>query len=202
MFKIVKPYLQKLKIKYEFEKGLNRPMITIIFLILLGSAYLTQLIGIHALFGAFLASIIMPQQPFLKKELINKLEDLCLSLLLPLFFVYTGLRTQISLLNTPYLWLILCLVVFVAIFGKFVGSTLAAKYVGLNWRDSISIGALMNTRGLMELIVLNIGYDLKILSAPIFTILVLMALITTFMTAPILSLAQKTKFVIIKSWRS
>src|ERR1035438_9245391 len=107
-------------------------------------------------------------------------------LLLPLFFAYTGLRTQIGLLNEGYLWATCGLVIFIAVLGKFGGSAFAAKLTGQSWNDSFSIGALMNSRGLMELIVLNIGYDLGILSPALFAIMVIMALITTFMTGPLL----------------
>jgi hypothetical protein len=101
-----------------------------------------------------------------------------------LFFVFTGLRTEIGLLNDPYLWKVTGLIILVAVIGKFVGSALAAKFVGQNWKDSLTIGALMNTRGLMELVVLNIGYDLGVLTPEIFAMMVIMALVTTFMTGP------------------
>jgi len=152
------------------------------------SAYSTEIIGIHALFGAFLAGVIMPVQFNFRNIMADKIEDVSMVLLLPLFFVYTGMRTQIGLLNDGALWITCGWVVLVAVAGKFGGSTLAAKMVGQSWKDSLSIGALMNTRGLMELIVLNIGYDLGILSPQIFTMMVLMALITTFMAGPALDL--------------
>jgi hypothetical protein len=122
---------------------------------------------------------------------IEKIEDVSLVLLLPLFFVFTGLRTQIGLLNDSYLWMVCGAIMAVAVGGKFLGSALAARVVGQSWRDSLSVGALMNTRGLMELIVLNIGYDLGVLEPHIFTMLVIMALATTFMTGPALTLIQR-----------
>ena len=109
-------------------------------------------------------------------------------MLLPLFFVFTGLRTEIGLLNDPYLWKVTGGIILVAVSGKFIGSALAAKFVGQSWKDSLVIGALMNTRGLMELVVLNIGYDLGVLSPKIFAMMVIMALATTFMTGPALDL--------------
>ncbi len=124
---------------------------------LIVSAYITQLIGIHALFGAFLAGVIMPPLPSFRKLIVDKVEDVSLTLLLPLFFVYTGLRTEIGLLNTPYLWWVALLFILVAVTGKFVGGAFSARILGETWKDSLSIGILMNTRGLMELIVLNIG---------------------------------------------
>jgi hypothetical protein len=131
---------------------------------------------------------IMPDITNIRKIIIEKVEDVSLILLLPLFFVFTGLRTQIGLINDSYLWQITGLIILVAVVGKFFGSALAARFVGQNWRDSLTIGALMNTRGLMELIVLNIGLDLKVLTPEVFTMMVIMALVTTFMTGPVIDL--------------
>ena len=130
----------------------------------------------------------MPENEKFRSLFIEKVEDVALVLLLPLFFVFTGLRTEIGLLTDPQLWKITGLIILVAVAGKFLGSALAARFVGQSWKDSLTIGALMNTRGLMELVVLNIGYDLGVLSPEIFSIMVFMALITTFMTAPALDL--------------
>ncbi|MEP7106350.1 MAG: cation:proton antiporter [Ferruginibacter sp.] len=152
------------------------------------SSYITEIIGIHALFGAFMAGAIMPENMKFRNIFIEKVEDVSLVLLLPLFFVFTGLRTEIGLLNDPYLWKVCGLIILVAIVGKFFGSALAARFVGQNWKDSLTIGALMNTRGLMELVVLNIGYDLGVLTPEIFAMMVIMALLTTYMTGPPLDL--------------
>ncbi|HYG37687.1 MAG TPA: cation:proton antiporter, partial [Cytophagales bacterium] len=160
-------------------------------LILLTSSYLSEIIGIHALFGAFLAGVIMPHNFNFKRLLSEKIEDVSLVVLLPLFFVLTGLRTEVGLLNSGSMWIICFLIIVVAITGKFGGSAIAAKVVGLSWKDSLSIGTLMNTRGLMELVVLNIGYDLGILKPEVFAMMVLMALITTLMTGPSLNLINK-----------
>ena len=130
----------------------------------------------------------MPENSRFRNIFIEKVEDVSVVILLPLFFVFTGLRTQIGLINDPYLWKITGLIIFVGVAGKFFGSMIAAKFVGQSWKDSLSIGALMNTRGLMELVVLNIGYDLGVLSTEIFTMMVIMALVTTFMTGPALDL--------------
>jgi hypothetical protein len=145
---------------------------------------MTEVIGIHALFGAFMAGVIIPANQEFRRVLAEKIEDFSLVFLLPLFFVYTGLRTQIGLLNDPSLWIVCLIIIAVAVTGKFFGSAIAAKFVGQSWRDSLVLGALMNTRGLMELVVLNIGYDLGVLTPEIFAMMVLMALITTFMTGP------------------
>jgi Kef-type K+ transport system membrane component KefB len=157
-----------------------------LFVILFLSALTTEVIGIHALFGAFLAGVSMPTLPSFRKSLASKIEDVAVVILLPLFFAFTGLKTQIGLLNDGSTWLVCGLIIVLAVAGKFGGSFFAAKFTGQSWIDSFAIGALMNTRGLVELIVLNIGYDLGVLSPAVFTMLVLMALVTTFMTSPAL----------------
>jgi Kef-type K+ transport system membrane component KefB len=187
----VHPLLKKLGSHYRNHQTLSKSMMAIVFMVMLVSAYITEVIGIHALFGAFMAGVIMPHKLDFRKSLMEKIEDVSLVLLLPLFFVFTGLRTQINLLNEGSLWIVFGWIVVVAVAGKFGGSMLAAKVVGQNWKDSLSIGALMNTRGLMELVVLNIGYDLGILSPPVFAMMVLMALITTLMTNPALNLINR-----------
>jgi Kef-type K+ transport system membrane component KefB len=191
MIRGVRPFLQRISEQHSTVESVTRPVIAIFFLVLILSAYVAEIIGIHALFGAFMAGAIMPDNENFRKIFIDKVQDVALVLLLPLFFVFTGLRTQIGLLNDPYLWQITALIIFVAVLGKFAGSALAAKFVGQNWKDSLSIGALMNTRGLMELVVLNIGYDLGVLSAEIFAMMVIMAVVTTCMTGPALDLINK-----------
>jgi len=196
MLKIVRPFLTKLGNIHTSKENLTKPVVAIFFLTLIISAYTTEVIGIHALFGAFMAGTIMPDNIKFRTLFTEKVEDVALVLLLPLFFVFTGLRTQIGLINDVELWKVTGFIIAMAVVGKFLGSTLAAKFVGQNWKDSLSIGALMNTRGLMELVVLNIGYDLGVLSPPIFSMMVLMALTTTFMTGPALELINwifKTK---------
>jgi len=187
---IVRPWIKMISNKYASTEQLSKTLMILVFFIMLFSAFVTEAIGIHALFGAFLAGVIMPQNAKFKSVVANKIEDVSVLLLLPIFFAFTGLRTQISLLNEGHLWLTCGIIIFIAVLGKFAGSTFAAKSVGISWKDSLSIGALMNTRGLMELIVLNIGYDLGILSPSIFAIMVLMALVTTFMTGPSLDLIE------------
>jgi len=190
MFKIVKPFLQKINDKYFDKENLSVNMLGLIIGVLLISSFITELIGIHALFGAFLAGVIMPSTINFRKLLIERTEYISITLLLPLFFAFSGLRTQIGLLNTSHAWIICAVILVVAIMGKFGGSLLAARFVGESWKDSIIIGALINTRGLMELVVLNIGYDLGILNSEIFTMMVIMALVTTCMTGPILNLMK------------
>ncbi len=186
MLKIIRPFLKRVGDIHASRENLSKPIVAMFFLTLLLSAFAAEAIGIHALFGAFLAGVIMPDNMKFRNLFIEKVEDVSLVLLLPLFFVFTGLRTEIGLLNDPELWKICALIITVAVAGKFFGSALAAKFVGQSWKDSLTIGALMNTRGLMELVVLNIGYDLGVLTKEVFTMMVLMALFTTFMTGPAL----------------
>jgi len=186
MLKIVRPFLKRLGDIYSHQDTLSKPVVAIFFVSLLVSSYLSEIIGIHALFGAFLAGVIMPQNLHFRNVFIEKVEDVSLVLLLPLFFVFTGLRTEIGLLNDITLWKTCLLIIIVAVIGKFAGSAIAARFVKQSWKDSLTIGALMNTRGLMELIVLNIGFDLGILPPSIFAMMVIMALTTTFMTGPAL----------------
>lgn len=191
MIWVVKPFMKRIGEIYRNSEVVNKSIVAFLFLIMILSALTTQVIGIHALFGAFLAGVVMPPMPHFRKLIIDKVEDVSVTLLLPLFFVFTGLRTEIGLLNTPYLWGICALFILVAVLGKLGGSSLTARMFGESWRDSLSIGILMNTRGLMELIVLNIGYEMGILPPTIFVMLVIMALITTFMTTPLMALIEK-----------
>ena len=188
MLKVIHPMLEKLGHIYTSRKKMQTPIIALLFMLLIVSAYITSIIGVHALFGAFIAGVVMPSNMNFRKIVIEKIEDVSIILLLPLFFVITGLRTQIGLLNEGHLWVTFGWILLVAVAGKFGGSAFAARIVGQSWKDSLSIGVLMNTRGLMQLIVLNIGYDLGILSPQIFAMMVLMALVTTFMTGPALDL--------------
>ncbi len=191
MLKLVKPFLERIGKIQGTNKNISKATVAIFLLTLILSAYCTEVIGIHALFGAFMAGAIMPDNVRFRALFIEKVEDVAVILFLPLFFVYTGLRTEIGLLNEPYLWKVTGFIILVATVGKFVGSALAAKFVGQSWRDSLTIGALMNTRGLMELIVLNIGFDLGILTGEVFAMMVIMALATTFMTGPLLDIINK-----------
>lgn len=191
MLLLVKPFMKKIGEIYTRKEVMNKPFIAFIFAVLIFSSVTTQIIGIHALFGAFLAGVVMSPNMRFRKIISEKIEDVALVLLLPLFFVFTGLRTEIGLLSTPEHWIMCGLFTLVAILGKFGGGAISAKLAGESWKDSLSIGVLMNTRGLMELVVLNIGYDMGILPPTIFVMLVIMALVTTFMTSPLLSLIDK-----------
>ena len=191
MLKVVRPFLKRIGDLHSSRENLTQPIVGIFFLTLILSSYTTEVIGIHALFGAFMTGAIIPENVKFRNIFIDKVEDVAVVLLLPLFFVFTGLRTQIGLLNDPSLWITAGIIILVAVTGKFVGSAIAARIVGQNWKDSLSIGALMNTRGLVELVVLNIGYDLGVLTPEVFAMLVIMALVTTMMTGPALDIINR-----------
>ena len=165
---------------------LTQGWMAVIFVATLVSAFMTEWIGIHALFGAFVIGAIIPHDSLIARDLRKRLEDLVVVLLLPAFFAYTGLRTQIGLVSGAYEWMLVAAIIAIASLGKFGGSFVAARLAGLDSREASAIGILMNTRGLMELIVLNIGLDLKVLSPTLFAMLVLMAIATTMMTTPVL----------------
>jgi Kef-type K+ transport system membrane component KefB len=164
-----------------------------VFISVLVSALVTELIGIHAVFGAFLLGAIVPHSSRIAREFSAKLKDPVTVLLLPAFFALTGMRTQIGLLSDWHEWGICIVIVLVATIGKFGGTLAAARLTGHGWRESAALGNLMNTRGLMELIVLNIGLDLGIISPLLFTMMVLMALATTMATSPVLSALLRNK---------
>lgn len=171
---------------YEKREAITHDILAVIFLLILLSALATEWLGIHAFFGAFFIGAIMPKGHAFVRSLTEKLEDVAVVLLLPIFFAFVGLRTSIGLVNGVEMWLFLILIIFTAVVGKFGGSALAAHFSGLPPREAISLGILMNTRGLMELLILNIGLDIGVLSPVLFTMMVIMALVTTFFTAPAL----------------
>ena len=190
MFLIVRPFLKKVGEVYANQEAINKTFVAFILLILIISSCVTEIIGIHALFGAFMAGVVMPSNLGFRKVMMEKVEDISLVFFLPLFFAFTGLRTEIGLINSPDLWMVCLLLVTVAIAGKLGGCAIASRLVGESWKDSLTIGTLMNTRGLMELVALNIGYEMGVLPPSIFVILVIMALVTTFMTTPLLHLVE------------
>ena len=189
MLFLVRPQLARL-IKEPDSELHRRRLIPLILAFILTCALITEIIGIHALFGAFVAGVVMPPSTEFRIFFKERLEAFGSYALLPLFFAFTGLRTQIGLLNDWNDWLICAVIILVAIAGKLGGSMLMARWTGMSWTQSFAVGTLMNTRGLVELVVLNIGYDLGILSGRIFAMMVLMALVTTFMTGPLLSLVR------------
>ncbi len=184
MFFLVKPLMFRIGSVYASRETMSKPIVALVFLLILLSSLITEAIGIHMLFGAFMAGVVMPENLSFKRVFTEKIEDVSLVILLPLFFVSTGLRTQIGLINSTHLWIVCGLIILMAIIGKFGGTLLASKYAGLSWSHSLALGVLMNAKGLMELIVLNIGYDLGILSPEVFSMLVIMAIATTLITGP------------------
>lgn len=172
-------FLKRLATYYERRGRLSQIVLAWIYMGVVASALITELIGIHLIFGAFLLGAVMPKNEGLVRELAQKTEDFVLIFLLPIFFAYSGLRTQIGLLNTPGLWLLCLAVIGVAIIGKYVGTYIAARVSGIENREASALGWLMNTRGLTELIVLNIGLSLGVISPLLFTMLVIMALVST-----------------------
>ena len=167
------------------------------------SAVATEFIGIHAIFGAFLIGAIVPHHSRVAALAHDRLADLVRVMFLPAFFAFTGLRTEIGLMQTAQDWMLCGVIIVVATVGKFGGTTLASRLMGLDWRDSAALGILMNTRGLVELIVLNIGLDLGVITPRLFTMLVIMALVTTMATSPILmALLSKRPWVVTNSRQS
>ncbi len=187
MLLIVKPWLGR-TLHPRANHRLTRTVLAAVLLAVLLSSLATELIGIHAIFGAFLLGCVIPADSKIAGEIEHRIEDIVVVVLLPIFFAYTGTRVHIGLLASSAEWGPCGLIIATACLGKFGGTTLAARLTGLGWRESAALGALMNTRGLMELIVLNIGLDLGILSPKLFTMLVVMAVVTTVMTSPVLSL--------------
>lgn len=183
MFAVVRPFLAYVDRRIPSKQVL----IALCLILLLLSAYITNAIGIHPVFGAFLMGIIMPRKTTYIEQ-VRSLDRVNNVLFLPLFFVYSGLRTQIGLIGVPVLWLICLLVLVVACSGKILGCMFADRSMGESWKESFTLGILMNTRGLVELIVLNIGLDLGVLSPTLFAMLVIMALVTTMMASPLLPL--------------
>ena len=182
---VVRPSVRRL-VHWQESRTITKGVMTVVFVALLVSALVTEAIGIHAVFGAFLLGLVIPHDSAVARSLAQKLEDVVVVLLLPAFFAYTGMRTQIGLVSGATQWLLCALVVATASAGKFGGTCIAARVTGLPWRDAAALGVLMNTRGLMELIVLNIGLDLRLISPTLFAMMVLMALVTTMSTTPIM----------------
>jgi Kef-type K+ transport system membrane component KefB len=186
MFLFVRPIVERLLRRHDGP--LTPGQTALVFVAVLGSALTTEWIGVHAIFGAFLLGAVIPHDSRLARELTGKLEDFVTVLLLPAFFAFTGMRTRIGLLSGLDAWLMCGLLLLVATFGKFGGTLGAARLAGLSWRDSAALGILMNTRGLMELVVLNIGLDLGVISPTLFAMMVVMAVVTTMATTPILAM--------------
>lgn len=190
-----RPLLARLERRHQRDGRVTQDVLAIVFLVTLASAWTTEALGIHALFGAFLAGAVMPKGEGFVRALTGKLEDVTVVLLLPLFFAFTGLRTRIGLVEGMEMWGWCALIVLVAVAGKLGGGAVAARMTGMTWREAGAIGTLMNTRGLMELVILNIGLDIGVISPAVFAMMVLMALATTFMTSPLLELVYPARLI-------
>ena len=185
MLLVVRPLLQRILARWTAPE-LSRTAVAFVFIAMLLSALITEYIGIHAIFGAFLLGVLIPHDSVIARTFTQQLGSVVSVLLLPAFFAFTGMRTRIDLVRGWEQWLICALIILVATVGKLGGSALTARLTGLPWRPALALGALMNTRGLMELIVLNIGLDLQVISPTLFAMMVIMALVTTLMTTPLL----------------
>jgi Kef-type K+ transport system membrane component KefB len=184
----VRPLARLLVERYARAEQLPRSGIAWLVAALLGSTIATETIGIHAIFGAFMLGAVIPRDSSITRTFTAQLADVVTVLLLPAFFAFTGMRTRIDLVTGVPAWLMCGAIILVATFGKFGGTLLAGRLTGLGWRQAAALGTLMNTRGLMELIVLNIGLDLHVITPGLFSMMVLMAIVTTLTTAPVLRL--------------
>jgi Kef-type K+ transport system membrane component KefB len=185
MFIVVRPLVARVVARPAFQAP-GRDVIAMALVCMLLSALTTEWIGVHAIFGAFLFGVVIPHTSALARALTERLEDLVVILLLPAFFAFTGMRTHINLVSGASEWLICGLIILVATTGKFAGSAAAARLTGMDWRTAASLGILMNTRGLMALIVLDIGLNMGVISPKLFAMMVIMAVVTTVATTPIL----------------
>jgi Kef-type K+ transport system membrane component KefB len=199
MIILVRPTIVRLTLKNETSGRLTQGMMAVVFILLLLSALATDLIGIHAMFGAFALGAVIPSDSKLARDMTDRLEDILVVLLLPTFFAITGLRTRIGLVSGQEAWLLCGLTIAVASIGKFGGSFVAARLTGLGWRDASTLGVLMNTRGLAELIVLNIGLELRVINPRMFAMLVVMSLVTTLATTPLIRLIRGKEAVALET---
>jgi Kef-type K+ transport system membrane component KefB len=202
MLVFVRPFLKRLQLIYERQGRLSQNVMSVLFLLILASAWATERIGIHAMFGAFLLGVVMPKGTEFVRHVSEKLEDFTVVFLLPIFFAFTGLKTQLGLLNEPILWLYALLIIAAACVGKFGGAAVVAKAFGASWRESSAIGILMNTRGLVELVILTVGLQFGVINDKVFAIMVIMALVTTFMTTPLLHWVYPSRLLEMQARRS
>jgi Kef-type K+ transport system membrane component KefB len=184
----VRPLLRRIPLFDPSVPSRNNLALLLGFVFL--SSWTTEWIGVHALFGAFFAGVVLPKNSRLIQSVSERLEAFTTVLLLPLFFAFTGLRTSVGLLHDWKLWGFCALIIAVAVLGKLLGCALPARAIGVSWREALTLGILLNTRGLVELVILNIGLDLGVINPTVFSMMVIMALVTTFMTSPLLSVVH------------
>jgi Kef-type K+ transport system membrane component KefB len=189
MIGVVRPLLRRWSI--HWRQDASQDVIAVMLLLALVSAWITEALGVHALFGAFVAGAVVPANRPVVQETIRKLEDLTVVFLVPLFFAFAGLRTSLALVEGSAMWGYAALITLVAIAGKLGGCGIAARLTGMSWREAGALGVLMNTRGLMELVVLNIGLDIGVIGPQLYAMMVVMAIVTTFLTTPLLSLLRR-----------
>jgi Kef-type K+ transport system membrane component KefB len=187
MFFVVKRILEKFLDKGVSHDGVSQWVVVVVLLTVFLTAFATEMIGVHAIFGAFVTGLIIPRKHDLKILLTEKIEDLVSVVLLPVYFTLSGLKTNLGLMNSSLAWGYFVLIILVSMLGKIGGCSLAARLVKIPWRESLTIGVLMNTKGLIELIILNIGYDSGVLNQTIFSIMVLNSIILTCFTSPVVS---------------
>jgi Kef-type K+ transport system membrane component KefB len=189
----VRPLLRHFHAAFLRHGRVTETMMAVLLLLLLLSAAMTEWLGIHLLFGAFLFGAILPRDDGFLRGITEKLESITLVLLLPLFFAFTGLRTSIGVVRGREMWLYCLLIIVIAIAGKLGGATIASRAAGVPWRNALALGILMNTRGLMELVILNIGLEFGVINQALFSMMVLMALVTTFFTTPLLEMVNPVR---------
>jgi Kef-type K+ transport system membrane component KefB len=180
---IVRPLLFRAKVWLTKNGTLTEAGLVVGLALMALGAWFTDLIGLHAVFGAFVMGAAMPRG-VVARDLISRIQPLTVALLLPLFFTYSGLNTKIGLLNTSFLWAMCGAVLIAAVLGKGVACWVAARVTGIPNREALGIGILMNARGLMELIIINIGLQRGIISEGLFATLVIMAVLTTLLASP------------------
>ncbi|KAJ3350853.1 K(+)/H(+) antiporter [Entophlyctis luteolus] len=193
---VVRRLLLRLVVYSVGREHVGQWLLFAVFVLVLFSGWFTEIIGVQAIFGSFLVGVIMPHEHGFARKLASQIEDLITIVFLPLFFAYSGINTRLDLLNDGKSWGFVFLVIFVACAGKIIGCTVAAKVSGFNWRESFAVGTLMNTKGLVELIVLNLGLNAGVITAEIFTMFVVMAVITTLMTVPVVSYIYPETFYV------
>jgi Kef-type K+ transport system membrane component KefB len=196
---VARPLLRLLADAFVRRGALTEDLMALVLLLALGSALASEKAGVHALFGAFLLGVLVPRRAGFAKALVTKTQDLVVVLLLPIFFALTGLKTGIGLLTGAEMWGYCVLVLVVAFAGKLGGVTLAGKLTGLSWREASALGSLMNARGLVELVILNVGLEIGVISEALFTMMVVMALVTTVAATPLVEWIRPPRAPVLTS---
>ena len=186
MIFVVRRLLLRFQAAFAVRHKLTEDMMALLMLLLLLSAAATEWLGVHLLFGAFLFGAVLPRDHDFVRAVAEKLESVTVVLLLPIFFAFVGLRTSLQLMSGREMWWYCLLVIVVAVAGKLAGSAIAARVAGIPWRNALAIGVLLNTRGLMQLVILNLGFELGVINQALFSMMVVMAIVTTLLTTPLM----------------